>query len=211
MPTKISSILQTYPTLDTIFINASIQKCFSLVEPSTSTPESITQEINTNLTAPILLARLVIPHLISVASSGKPSNFIITSSALAYVPLSFYPVYAPAKAGVHAFCITLRQQLAYSSESVKQNLSVTELVPLYVDTDFDRDHRAVTVKMQGGSDTAVKPMPLAEYMEKAFASLNELGPDQKLKKEVGVGFGEIGAAMWRNSFGKTLEDMGMSC
>ena len=105
----------------------------------------------------------------------------------------------------------LRQQLAYVPEEIRKNMSIVEVVPPYVDTDLDKLHREATVAMQGGADKAFPPMPLAEYMEKVFACLEEPGEDGKLKKEIGVGFGQVGAETWRGSFGKILDGMGISC
>ena len=89
-------------------------------------------------------------------------------------------------------------------------MSIVEVVPPYVDTDLDKAHREATVAMQGGPDKAFPPMSLAEYMEKVLVSLEELGEDGKLKKEIGVGFGQVGAETWRGSFGKILDGMGIS-
>lgn len=54
-------------------------------------------------------------------------------------------------------------------------------------------------------------MPLADYIDQAFASLVELDDEGNLKKEVGVGFGQMGIETWRASFGKALEGMGVKC
>lgn len=167
-------------------------------------------EVNSNLTAPLLLARLFLPHLQSLASAGTPANLLVTSSSLAYVPLSFYPVYCPTKAAVHSFCIVLRQQLAYAPEAIKKNLHVVEIVPPYTDTDLDREHRAVTVEMQGGPDKAFKPMPLDEFVQQAFEDL-EVGEGSGTKKEVAVGLGQTCVDTWRGGFGKMLESMGIDC
>ena len=96
-------------------------------------------------------------------------------------------------------------------EEIRKNMSIVEVVPPYVDTDLDKLHREATVAMQGGADKAFPPMPLAEYMEKVFACLEEPGEDGKLKREIGVGFGQVGAETWRGSFGKILDGMGISC
>ncbi|TVY52697.1 putative oxidoreductase DltE [Lachnellula cervina] len=211
LPGQVSEILKSHPTLDTVFINAGIQKSFSLLDPTTSTPESVVAEINTNFTAPVLLTQLFIPHLLSLASAGKPANLLVTSSALAFFPFGFYPVYAPTKAAVHSFIITLRQQLNYAPPTVQKNFSIVEIVPPYTDTGIDSAHRERVNELQGGAEKAFKPMPLADYIDQAFASLDELDDEGNLKKEVGVGFGQMGIETWRASFGKALEGMGVKC
>jgi short-subunit dehydrogenase involved in D-alanine esterification of teichoic acids len=205
----VSGILKSHPTLDTVFINAGIQKSFSMLDVSSSTPSSITAEIDSNLTAPILLTRLLLPHLVSLAQAGHPAALLTTSSSLAYVPLGFYPAYCATKAGMHAFLVAVRAQVGAAPEVVRRNLSVVEIVPPYVDTRLDAAHRAEIVAMQGGEDKAFPAMPLEEYIEKVFAGLDEVDAEGRMKKEIGVGFGQVGIDTWRGSFGKILEDMGI--
>lgn len=194
-----------------MFVNADIQECFSLLDTSTASAADIVTEVSTNLTAPTLLTRLFAPHLLSLASGGTKSTLLVTSSALAFVPLSFYPVYSSTKSALHSLCVVLRQQLSFQpDETAKENLSIVEAVPPYTDTDLDKEHRQATIAMQDGPDKAFNPMPLNEYIDQAFASLDELGPDGKLKKEIGVGFGQVGADTWRESFGKIYEGMGLA-
>ena len=168
-------------------------------------------EINSNLTAPLLLARLFLPHLQSLASTGIRANILITGSSLSYIPLGFYPVYCLTKAAIHSFRIVLRQQLAYALEAIKTSLPVVEIVPPYTDTDLDKEHRVVSVEMQGGPDKASKPMPLDEYVYQAFEGLEVMDRDEGIKKEVAVGLGQICVDTWRGGFGKILESMKINC
>lgn len=105
----------------------------------------------------------------------------------------------------------LRQQLAYAPEAIKRNLTVTEIVPPYTDTDLDKEHRATTVKMQGGAEKAFKPMPLEEYVQQAFEGLQSTDENKGPKKEVAVGLGQMGVDTWREGFGKILLSMGIDC
>ncbi|TVY82053.1 putative oxidoreductase DltE [Lachnellula suecica] len=208
LPSHVSAVLAAHPALDTVFINAGIQRSFSLLDPSTSSPESVVAEINSNLTAPVLLTQLFVPHLVSL---GKPANLLVTSSTLAFFPMGFYPVYCPTKAAIHSFLLTLRQQLSFAPEEVQKNFSVAEIVPPYTDTGLDTGHRDMVNQMQGGEEKAFKPMALSDYLQQVFVSLDELDAQGKLKKEVGVGFGQMGVDTWRGSFGKALEGMGVNC
>jgi short-subunit dehydrogenase involved in D-alanine esterification of teichoic acids len=145
----------------------------------------------------------------AIASAGKPANLLVTSSTLAYTPLPFYPAYCASKAGVHAMCIALREQLGFAPDPIRHNLCLVEVVPPYTDTALDVEHRAATIAMQG--DNPVVPMPLAEYIDKAYNSLNEIDEHGRLKKEVAVGFAQVNVNTWRGSFGKTIESMGIDC
>lgn len=211
LPVQVAEILKTYPALDTIFINAGIQRSFSLLDSSSSSPKDIMAEVNTNLTAPTLLTRLFVPHLLSLASTGHAANLLVTSSTMAFFPFGFYPIYSPTKAAIHSLVVILRQQLGFAPPTTQQNFSVVEVVPPYTDTGLDSEHREMVNGMQGGADKAFKPMPLNDYLDQAFTSLNEVGEDGALKKEVGVGFGQMGIDTWRASFGKALEGMGVKC
>ena len=105
----------------------------------------------------------------------------------------------------------LRQQLAFApDETARENMNIVEIVPPYTDTDLDQNHREATVAMQGGRDKDFPPMPLAEYIDEVFESIEELDEDRKLKKEVGVGFDQAGTITWRGSFSKIYEEMGIS-
>ncbi|KAI1386032.1 NAD(P)-binding protein [Hypoxylon trugodes] len=205
LPTNVDGTLKDFPSLDTVLITAGTQLSYNLFDPSLVTSEEINAEITMNLTAPILLIRLFSPHLLQLARNGTKTTLFMTSSSLAYVPLSFYPTYAAAKAGVRAIMKILRQQLGFNPNG--KNMRVVEIVPPYTDTGLDKAHREATIAMQGAPDKAFPSMPLGEFVTKFFDSLEQPGPDEEIKKETGVGSGEIGVNTWRNSFGKMYEQM----
>lgn len=208
--TKIEGILKDFLDIDSVIITAGVQKCFNLFDPSSTTPEVMASEISVNLTATTILVHYLAPHLLQLAQKGTKSNLFLTSSTLAYIPLSFYPTYCASKAGVAALAKVLRQQLSYVPVA-SENMAIVEIVPPYTDTPLDKEHREATVAMQGGADKAFAPMPLAEYIDKFFEALDgAVGPDGKMKQEIGVGFGATGVDTWRGSFGAIYEGMGMS-
>ena len=200
LPTKVTELTASFPTIDTVFLNAGIMNSPSFADPSTSTNASIAAEITTNLTAPIILTRLLLPHLLAL--NPKPASLLFTSSGLGFVPIGFYPVYCPTKAGIHSFCVTLRQQL---NPNPSNNVAVVEIVPPYVDTALDAGFRGRVNEALG--DKAPKPMGLDEYMDATMETLQ--GSDARDLKEVAVGFAEMGVSTWRASFGKVLEGMGI--
>lgn len=183
-------VITAFPTLDTVFVVSGIMKTFNFKDASGSSTESIAAEVTTNFTAPMVIARTVVPHLLAL---NRPTTFITVTSGLAFIPLPMYPVYNATKAGLHTFSVVLRAQLAGSS------VNVIELAPPYVDTPLDADFRG-----KNGVH-GPPPMPLEEYMGKATAKLEEGG-----HKEVAVGFAEMGQEAWRNAFGPLLEKFGIS-
>lgn len=194
LPKKVADLLATYPKIDTVIAMAGIQKSFSFKDPKSSSPQSIQSEVTINVTAPMVLAQLFVPHLLSLQ---RPTTFVLVSSGLAFVPVPLYPVYCPTKAAMHSFAIALRAQLADTS------CNVIELAPPYVDTGLDAAHRAEVVKAQGGEEKAMKPLPLEQYLDTAMTGFRQGD------KEITNGFSEMGASAWRKAFDPVLEHMGI--
>jgi short-subunit dehydrogenase involved in D-alanine esterification of teichoic acids len=203
---NVQSILADFPNLDTVFVNAGIQNHYNVFYGGQAENEDI-GEINTNLTAPILLAENFAPHLLKLAQEGTKTNLFITSSSLAYIPLAFYPTYCATKAAISAYVKTLRMQLGYTGAT---NFNIVEVVPPYVDTELNAAHREQTDALQGGKDKAYPPMPLKEYIDTFFQNLEQTEADGSLKKEIGVGFGAQGVELWRGTFPKVYEALGMT-
>ncbi|KAI1423778.1 NAD(P)-binding protein [Xylaria sp. FL1777] len=211
LPSTVAQVLQDFPELDTVYISAGIQKSYNLFDPlTTASAEKIVHEITTNLTAPNILTQLFAPHLLKLAKSGKKSTIFITSSSLAYIPLGFYPTYCATKAGVHAFMMAFRQQLSSADEEASKNMNIVEVVPPYVDTALDQEHRESIFAMQGGKEKGFQPIPLNEFVNVFFESLDQLTPDGSIKKEIGVGYGQNVADLWRGAFEKVYQQMGVS-
>jgi uncharacterized oxidoreductase len=113
-----------FPRLNLLVNNAGIQRRVRLIdnEPWAQTHE----EIAVNLEAPIHLARLFIPHLLT-----QPRAAIVNvTSGLSFVPVANVPVYCATKAALHSFTLSLRHQLKDTS------VQVIEIIPPAVDTDL---------------------------------------------------------------------------
>ncbi|KAE9366495.1 putative NADP(+)-dependent dehydrogenase [Stipitochalara longipes BDJ] len=196
LPMNITVLTRKYPDIDTVIVNASIQSMFSFADPTASSPEAITKEVNTNLTAPMLICQTLIPHFLA---SEKPCSIIFISSAFAYVPVQLFPIYGPTKAGLHSFGVSLRAQLAGS------NVTVTDLAPAYVDTELDIGHKERLTEMLGGADKVPKPTPLEEFLDDAMKELDAL-VDGKPKREIAIGhFPKMAQEAWRKAIGPLLE------
>ena len=95
-----------FKSLNVLVNNAGIQRSVDF----TRGPKDLIMaeaEIAVNLTAPIQLSVLMIPHL----RRQKQSAIINISSGLAFTPLADVPVYSATKAAVHSFSLSLRHQL----------------------------------------------------------------------------------------------------
>ncbi|KIW69642.1 hypothetical protein PV04_05507 [Phialophora macrospora] len=180
-----ATLLAKYPDIDTVWVNSGIQYQGNFLSLDNFSDDKIITELNTNLTAPIILARHFVPHLLSLKREG---NFLVTSSGLGYVPMGLFPVYCPTKAGVHSFLVGLRETLADSK------VNVIEIAPPYVRTELDAANRL---------DKVVTPMELDDYTEKTLEILAS-NPASAIK-EAAVGFAEMGSKKWRDAYDLVLK------
>jgi uncharacterized oxidoreductase len=115
-------LLSEFPGLNILINNAGIQNYVNFT--SQLDPKAIVDEIGINLTAPIILTALFIPHL----KSKDKSVIVNISLGLAFAPLAFMPVYCATKAALHSFTMSLRHQLR------DLGIRVVEMIPPMVDT-----------------------------------------------------------------------------
>jgi uncharacterized oxidoreductase len=140
-------VIAEAPGLDVLVNNAGIQRRMDLRDPGPW--EATRGELAVNLEAPIHLATLFLPHLLS-----RPAAAIVNvSSGLAFVPLAAVPVYCATKAALHSFTLSLRHQLMGTA------VRVVELMPPAVDTDL------------GGPGLHTFGVPLAEFADAVFPRL----------------------------------------
>jgi uncharacterized oxidoreductase len=119
-------------------------------------------EIDVNLVAPVALSGLFVPHL----REKERAAIIQVTSGLAFVPAAKMPVYSATKAGLHAFSMALRHQLA------PVGIQVFEVVAPAVDTELNPAGRA----KRGGFKPDLKPEPfVAAVMKDLENDVLEIG------------------------------------
>jgi uncharacterized oxidoreductase len=135
-------VLSNFPKLDVIINNAGIMRNLNL---NVASPSDITSEIEINLSGPVLLNQLFLPHL------KKQSEALIVnvSSGLALIPFTISPVYSAAKAGLHAYTRCLRAQMKGTS------VRVIELLPPGTETPLFRGEFEQEMKGQKGMDVTI--------------------------------------------------------
>lgn len=139
-------IVARFPTLDTLINNAGVMTAENLVDDVDS---SVAEEtIATNLLGPIRLTRALLPHL----RSQPRATITNVTSGLAFVPSAWVPAYSATKAALHSYTLSLRRQLR------ETNITVTELIPPYVQTTLSGEKQAV--------DPAA--MPLDAFIEETM-------------------------------------------
>lgn len=97
-------LVRDFPEVNILINNAAIQFTKPFTEQDN---HEITQEIDINLTSPVLLTHAFLPSLLT-----KPQAAIINvSSGLAIVPKETCALYCTTKAALHSFSQVLRWQL----------------------------------------------------------------------------------------------------
>ena len=145
-------VISTYPELNVVINNAGIQLVTDLTKPVDLA--AVMSEIETNLTAPIHLGSLLVPHLAGRAHAA----LINISSGLAFVPIAFMPVYCATKAALHSLTMSWRYQLRNTG------VKVFEIAPPSTDTELGYQRRTDKKESHGG-------IPVAEFLAEAMEAI----------------------------------------
>lgn len=205
---RAKQILAEHPDINCVFLVAGVGSMLSFLEDDASESggeeaDGIIAMCNTNVTAQMLLARVLLPHLASVAAAGRPASLLLMGSGLGFVPVGLFPVYCATKAAVHALALGLRQQVSRAEDpKVREHLAIVEVVAPFVDTDFMKQYQM---------PPSPQPMPLAQYMDDTMAELAAVGAGGKPVKEAAVGTAKPRVELWRGSVGKYMNDVGLDC
>ncbi len=117
------ALLEVAPNLNGVLHGAGIQHARAFDDEALG-ESAIEEELTTNLRAPIVLTRLLLPRL----RTQPEAAVVFITSALAWAPKRDAAVYAASKAGLRQFADALRLQMRGGS------LRVIEAVPPLVDT-----------------------------------------------------------------------------
>lgn len=200
---RATQILGENPDIDSVFIVSGIGAMLNFLDASSSTESGIIAECNTNVTAQMLLTRIFVPHLCSIASKGQPAVFFLMGAGLGFVPMGIIPVYCGTKAAIHSLALALRQQINKADDpNIKKYLSVVEVVAPFVDTDYAQAFK---------SPSGPQPMPLKEYIDATMAAFAGTGEDGKPVKEAAIGSAKMRVELWRGSIGKHMKEIGLDC
>jgi uncharacterized oxidoreductase len=150
-----AEVTERFPLLDVVINNAGIMRPEELTRGEVATAEA---SVTTNLLGPIRLTAALMPHLLA-----RPRAAIVNvTSGLAFVPMAATPTYCATKAALHAYTVSLREQLKDTP------VEVIEIVPPYVQTYLTGEHQA----------TDPRAMPLDDYIADTMAILVD-HPDTK--------------------------------
>ncbi|WYZ41204.1 hypothetical protein EsH8_V_000099 [Colletotrichum jinshuiense] len=176
LPQWVEKITSAYPTLDTIILNAGIQRSLDFTSPAAVSLSSVTTELTTNYLAPVHLTTLFLPHLQSLSPStntttAATASIILISSGLALVPIPRCANYCATKSAIHSLAWSLRAQLANHPGS--SHIRVVEVVPPAVQTELHSQQPDLVAAGQVSFG-----MPLDEFTEETWAALEEGAQDE---------------------------------
>ncbi len=118
-------VTKEFPELNVLINNAGIMRSIN-VHDTEGSLEDLTREIDINLSGPIRMVKLFLPHL----KKKQAAAIVNVSSGLAFVPLPVSPIYCATKAGLHSYTLSLRVQLK------KTKVQVFELCPPATQTEL---------------------------------------------------------------------------
>jgi len=145
-------VISNYPAVNVLINNAGLQLLTDLTKPVEL--QRIYSEVDTNFIAPVHLTSLFAQHF----AAKTEAAIINISSGLAFVPLSFMPVYCATKAAIHSLTLSLRHQLKNTS------VKVYEIAPPAVDTELGSDRREDKTQSHGG-------LPVNEFLAEAMEAI----------------------------------------
>ena len=152
-------VQNTFPNMNILINNAGIQRDIDLTKGMVDFDNG-ENEIRINLEAPVFLSALFTPFL-----AGRENAAIINvSSGLAFMPdfSAGMPIYHATKAGLHAFSVVQRKQLA------ALGIRVIEIIPPTVESELNPEGRR-----KRGVGRASNLMPSDEFVEKVLVKMEQ--------------------------------------
>lgn len=159
IPKFAQDVISKHPDLDSVFLNAGIQRGFDFSKPETVDLSLIELEFRTNYISYLHLTTAFTSFL---QKQNKETSLIYTTSGLALTPLMRCPNYSASKAALHHMILVLREQLRTGPGNIK----VIEIFPPAVQTELHDEKHQPDIKDGGNIG-----MPLEEFTQAAWAGL----------------------------------------
>lgn len=145
-------ILTDHPDVNVLMNNAGVQYYNNLAQRFEYSKAE--EEVSINLLAPLHLIALFVEHL-----KKQPRAAIVNiTSGLAYVPISFMPVYCATKAALRSATMSLRHQLKDTT------VKVFGIAPPSVNTELGYQNRGPEHRAHGG-------MPISDFLAEAMEGI----------------------------------------
>lgn len=157
-------VAKDFHELNILINNAGIMRMINLQHHSYS-KEALFKEFDVNVKGTIWMNDAFLPLL----KKNLNSVVVTVSSGLAFVPLPIAPVYCAAKAALHSYTVSLREQLK------NINIKVFELAPPATQTDLLSDFKEEDMK--GVAIMSVEKM-VADFFNGLSNDVYEIRPGQ---------------------------------
>lgn len=166
-----------FPNLNILINNAGLMNKLNLQDNLSY--EELTKEMNINFNGSVYMTT----QFLSLLKKQKTSSIINITSALAFVPMAYSPIYCASKVALHSFTQSLRIQLKDT------NIRVFEVAPsvtktAMADSFSEKDMKIITTKAV--VDTAIKEInkgkkEIGVGQTNALKMLNRISPSFALK------------------------------
>jgi len=180
IPKFVQDATSKHPDLDSVFLNAGIQRGFDFSKPETVDLSLLELEFRTNYFSYLHLTTAFTPFL---QKQDKETSLIYTTSGLALTPLMRCPNYSASKAALHHMILVLREQLRAGPGNIK----VIEIYPPAVQTELHDERHQPDIK-----DGRSIGISLEEFTDSAWAGLT------RGKEQIPVGFVEKAFVAFEN-------------
>jgi short-subunit dehydrogenase involved in D-alanine esterification of teichoic acids len=159
IPQFATEVISENPDIDCVFVNSGIQRPFDFAKTESVDLDIFDQELITNYTSAVRLAKAFLPHL---QKQSTQTFIVFATSQMALVPMMRCPNYGASKAALHHFTLALRTQVKDGPGNVK----VLEIYPPAVQTELHDAKHPPDLK-----DGHLIGMPLQEFIDEVRAKL----------------------------------------
>ncbi|KAL0567173.1 hypothetical protein V5O48_014823 [Marasmius crinis-equi] len=126
---NINDLIQKFPDLDTVILNAGIQRQSDFLNTDLSL-EGLYQEMNVNYLSILAIIAGILPHFKELAAAGRQCMVAIVTSGLAVVPAVQLCNYSASKSALHSLTMSLQSQFQGT------NIHFIEVVPPLVESEL---------------------------------------------------------------------------
>ncbi|KAI3612165.1 short-chain dehydrogenase oxidoreductase [Moniliophthora roreri] len=158
----IQSIIQKYPNLDAVILNAGLQREFDFLNTDINL-DNLYSEIKVNYLSVLACITAVLPHFKKLAAEGRPCIIANVTSGLCVVPAVPLCNYSASKAALHSMTMSLQSQFQGT------NMHFIEIIPPLVESEL-HDVEGTTEKLSKFW------MPLSQYIPETVQGLQNGEP-----------------------------------
>ncbi|KAL0581208.1 hypothetical protein V5O48_000796 [Marasmius crinis-equi] len=154
--------------LDTIILNAGIQRIHNFLESDEADLEKLHKEMNINYHSILTVITSILPHFKKLAAAGRPCMIVTVTSVLGVVPAQHVPNYSASKAALHSLTLSLQSQFQGTNIHFIEILPPNPTVSLVESELHDADGTTEKLSKQW--------MPLDEFIPATMEGLKKGEP-----------------------------------